>query len=230
MADKGIIFSAPMVRALLEGRKTQTRRLATFVQPDGEHYNLRGNGGGVIGATESIVRVYGPDYSPYAPGDRLYVREAWGTWGIFDDLAPSKLTGKEGVAYVADYSDPRGEIFGRLRPSIHMPRWASRLWLEVTDVRVQRVAEISEADAIAEGAEPIAIMPNGPKGNPSDTWLSYRAGFEKLWNSLHTKPGERWEDNPWIVAVSFTVHHGNIDQINHEGPGAANNRSGDIQR
>lgn len=230
MSDRGIIFSAPMVRALLEGRKTQTRRLLNPQPPkelDAGFLLVEGEDRARV--THGRVLLKKP--MPYAPGDRLYVREAWGTWGIFDDLAPSKLTGKEGVAYVADYSDPRGEIFGRLRPSIHMPRWASRLWLEVTDVRVQRVAEISEADAGAEGIYETEFYDRAEhKVSAGAPWSVERLAFADLWNSLHTKPGERWEDNPWVCAVTFDVHPGNIDKINHEGAGAANNRSGDIQR
>lgn len=220
MTTKGIIFSAPMVRALLDGRKTQTRRLAKFVQPDGDGFNIRGNGGGMFGADDDAVRVYGPDYASYAPGDQLYVREAA---KLIPDSKPggyfvpgSPFYGRE-CFYRADNDYPIWAD-GPWRPSIHMPRVWSRLWLEVTDVRVQRVQEISEADAIAEGIERPGV--GAPfwkcyRPDPAMPVLDPRESFAGLWNSLHTKPGETWEANPWAVAVSFDVAHGNIDRIDH---------------
>lgn len=199
MADKGIIFSAPMVRALLEGRKTQTRRLLKNA-PHGagwhcdpadtaSGYRFVANGG-----TPAM-----PCVAPYAVGDRLYVREACNT-----DFCEQVLYRADGGSAVdAGYArEPKW------RPSIHMPRSASRLWLQVTDVRVQRLQAISEADAIAEScAGCLGANPDFP-----DEWdPSPREEFRDLWNSLHGKEGERWQDNPWIVAVSFEVHHGNID-------------------
>ena len=210
MADKGIIFSAAMVRALLDGRKTQTRRLAKFVQPDGDGFHVHGNGGGLWGADEEAVRVYGSDYAPYSVGDRLYVREAWshkgqGVW----DIATARRVGCSGVIYRLDGPAPGAKYW----PSIHMPREFSRLWLAVTDVRVQRVAEICSADAAAEGVERHDVA-RGWKNYRDDRWwcAAPESSFESLWDSLHDKPGERWRDNPWIVAVSFDVHLGNIDK------------------
>ncbi|MBH0112685.1 hypothetical protein I5E68_06940 [Novosphingobium sp. YJ-S2-02] len=187
MADKGIIFSAAMVRALLDGRKTQTRRLVK--KP----------------AALDALAVFKPaflqlpgnaDLLPYAPGDRLYVREAHAIDGA---RSWYRLGHEEALA-----RGPRVDV--RWRPSIHMPRWASRLWLEVAEVRVQRIADISEADALAEGIERVEYPEKGDWG-----WPQRR--FAELWNSLHTTKGERWEDNPWIVAVSFNVHRGNIDEV-----------------
>ena len=92
----------------------------------------------------------------------------------------------------------------RWRPSIHMPRSASRLTLTVTEVRVQRLQDISEEDARAEGIEG-EFLP-WPQG-----YWTYRPYFAELWNSLHGP--DAWDANPWVVALSFTVQHGNIDQI-----------------
>lgn len=219
MTTKGIIFSAPMVRALLDGRKTQTRRLikpqpVTFeINNAGEHCEV-----GLIhveGEPKPCIftgRVLTAQTSPYAPGDRLYVRES-----ILQSLSGFTLPcgewesywTREKVEYAADGAKERflhperyGSPYLKKRPSIHMPRWASRLWLEVTDVRVQRVQEISGEDAVAEGVR--ARLP--------DNGIAQQE-FQDLWNSLHTKPGETWADNPWIVAVSFDVHHGNIDGV-----------------
>lgn len=230
-----------MVRALLEGRKTQTRRVLKHgphggwhIYHEGKHVGWSNGGGGMT-----------PDQSQsfYAPGDRLYVREA------LDLGAPTNAIGH--ATYTADGADvdlrPTGAAFWasgykrRAVPSIHMPRWASRLTLTVTDVRVQRLQEISEADAVAEGCEAYRFpgpwwqgyrdMGDGDLlhqqviGDAPPDWMiephrmrdsthlnrSAVNSFTILWNSLHG-PGA-WAANPWIVALTFTVQHGNIDQL-----------------
>ena len=228
MADRGIIFSAPMVRALLDGRKTQTRRFASFIKPDGDGFHIRGNGGGMLGADDDAVRVYGPDYAPYAPGDRLYVREAFSYDTLDVDRDGTLPPWYWADGNIADAGQGSGN-FTKPKPSIHMPRWASRLWLSVTDVRVQRVQEISEADADAEGFGgdyPTNVLPDVFPGEPDD-WghLTLPECYGHLWNSLHTKPGERWEDDPWIVAITFDVHHGNIDTVSSDAPEIAGARA-----
>lgn len=224
MADKGVIFSASMVRALLDGRKTQTRRL---IKPTGKP---AGTGDIVVSWPADSAERQGVTFRPpYAPGDRLYVREHWKTSASLDHVAPRDLPRDCSILLLADNSVPTKAFrppWGRHRQGMHMPRWASRLWLEVTDVRVQRVAEMTASDAVAEGIA---------RFNPCDveTWrweprgpfASWPEGaFQMLWNSLHTKPGERWEDNPFVVAVSFEVHHGNIDQISTEGSAGQPNK------
>jgi hypothetical protein len=228
MSTKGIIFSAPMVRALLAGTKTQTRRLFKphgfrfYTHPiSGDRYEQH-NRDGFVGSGPMQAFGWGEGlygYMPYAPGDRLYVREAL----YLDDLCIPPFIysadeqriqwrNREQVAWLNNY--PRQKV-----PSIHMPRWASRLWLDVTEVRVQRLQDISEEDCIAEGIERSAEYPNlwrrgplkGDQNNVSVTAFPTLA-YRSIWEALHTKPGQRWEDNPWIVAVSFNVHHGNIDQ------------------
>lgn len=253
MSDKGIIFAAPMVCALLDGRKTQTRRLlklptkthsggpiyerpgmggwaATTVGGDGSFYIDKASGKRVYPAERAAIwhQTTGACVAaPYAVGDRLYVRESWRVDAHYDDLKPSDLGGEEGVRYEADGAfgswtfGPRKP--GRIRPGMFMPRWASRLTLTITDVRVQRLQQCSEEDAIAEGVE----RNDDPRGT---AWKSYETcpdgsphphavvpnrspltSYRELWDSLHTKDGERWQDNPWVVAVSFDVHRGNID-------------------
>jgi hypothetical protein len=192
MADRPIIFSGPMVRALLDGRKAQTRRVLKVQPPEpcafAGFYSVP-----LSGAFQCRLQgetTLHTQRLPYVPGDRLYVREAFAK----DDLMPN------GVRYVAtdDISELR-----KKRPSIHMPRWASRITLTVTDVRVQRLQKISEADAAAEGVwgpeEPVETY--GPRAGQS--------AFRSLWNSLHGP--EAWAANPWVVAVSFTVAKCNID-------------------
>nr|WP_053000396.1 hypothetical protein [Sphingomonas sp. Y57] len=220
MTDRPIIFSGPMVRALLDGRKTQTRRLAS-----------------------SPLR-------RCQVGDRLYVREHWKVPTAYDDLAPSDLGGEEAVRYLADgaianlWGGDRTTLFGKHRQGMHMPRWASRLMLIVEDVRFQRLQEISEADAIAEGLfwqEPadedrqwvidrmedgegdgtirgVWIVPGtdcgfGPKPRCPLWGPTPASCYRGLWQSLHTADGERWESNPEIVALTFRVIHQNIDRI-----------------
>lgn len=216
MADKGIIFSGPMVRALLAGTKTQTRRLAKIEMLDGGWMHIKGNGGGCLCDSDEDVRRIGADYMPYAPGDRLYVRESC-------RAEERKSDGRDGIRYSADgafigiantmvaganwsalyYYRGRGKDgIGNAVPSIHMPRWASRLWLAVTDVRVQRLQDISEADAVAEGIDHAAVTHFGA---PSRAYAA-------LWNHLHSAENDHsWEANPWIVAITFTVNRGNID-------------------
>lgn len=216
MADRGITFSAPMVRALLDGRKTQTRRLISPTKKDI--------------APGQILRFEGPRIGgrayrfapPHQPGDRLYVREHWKTTPAYDDLAPRDMGGEEPLRYLADdatfnWAEADGALAGRHRQAMHMPRWASRLTLLVTDVRVQRLQEIGEADALAEGiVEHEATMTEPAEYTIGPDSLLYSNAVEAyaaLWDSLHTDPGTRWEDNPWIYAVSFDVRRGNIDNL-----------------
>lgn len=206
MADKPILFSAPMVRALLDGRKTQTRRVMPSSHPrfplldqismdvlifdpeKPEVWYWDGLHGGV-GASYGIR---------CAVGDRLWVRESFAVSGIGWGKKPKDAKGGK-VHYRADPDHGWQDYWGNWRPSIHMPRWASRLTLIVTDVRVQRLWEISRGDAMAEGC-PFANMAAGP--NPC-VW------FADLWNSING-PGA-WGANPWVAAYSFRVIRANID-------------------
>lgn len=190
MTDKPILFSAPMVRAILDGRKTQTRRVLK-PQP-------------VNSFLECRLR--------YAPGDRLWVREAV-CW-----------VSARGWKYRADQEDlsdyeADGER-GRWRPSIHMPRSASRLTLTVTDVRVQRVQEISEADAVAEGIERLKSGRGyyDPTQSHGAVSLGHfcskaKAAFSLLWDSINASRGYSWDANPWVVALTFDVEKRNIDEV-----------------
>lgn len=220
MADRGITFSAAMVRALLNGRKAQTRRLLPVETSDKGWMHLKGNGGGVLCDSDADMMRSGPDYVRHQPGDRLYVREHWKTTPAYDDLAPRDMGGEEPLRYLADgatfnWHSDNGVLDGRHRQAMHMPRWASRLTLLVTDVRVQRLQDMSETDATAEGI----YQPGGESfgwahdAAEPDWWIDPVFAFRKLWDSLHTSPGTRWDDNPWIYAVSFDVRRGNIDNL-----------------
>lgn len=273
MSDKGIIFSAAMVPPLLREAeqpgtgKTNTRRLLSlrgyrgfseFGPSDTPEYDwhFRRADGCWCDITDERLR----ELLPYAPGDRLYVREAWrplegySNWDLRIRFAAddAEIHLKDGECGDGDWNWPKAAAKGFV-PSIHMPRWASRLTLTVTDVRVQRAQDISEADAEAEGvyrSRPdkadldwflnYTIEQTGQPPVESD-WEDFKAGvwhapgarqgwgltkedrdrdqwgptakfaFHLLWNSLHTKPGETWDDNPWIVALTFDVRMGNID-------------------
>ncbi len=210
MADKPIIFSAAMVNALLAGRKTQTRRLMPHQETLKVAYSPIVSGIRIFNyaGEEEISR------PPVKVGDRLYVREHWRTADAYDDLSPSQMGGEEPVIYLADdtletWGWRNDFVPGRFRQAMHMPRWASRLTLTVTDVRVQRLQEISAADSIAEGVQcGTCEFMNASACNGRGCFASI-AAFQSLWNSLHGP--DAWEANPWVAAYSFAVQHGNID-------------------
>ncbi len=211
MADKPIIFSGPMVNALLAGRKTQTRRVLKpqpKVLKNGIWYRPYPVLRPLQWAYLHGDRIAGFADTRYAPGDRLWVREAFiGHYAYEVNEYPPRDWGNKPIWFPADGPVPdkfAGQFWHRARPSIHMPRWASRLTLTVTDVRVQRLQEISEADAVAEGVDAITMV-----DVPRQAAMSRRSDFAAIWNSLHG-PGA-WEANPWVAAYSFTVQRGNID-------------------
>lgn len=225
MGVKPILFSTPMVQALLAGTKTQTRRTINPQPKLAQHHEpvrveQRGERGWVW-----MVHTDRPAYqfatgdwkSRISVGDRLYVREHWRTTPGSDDLAPRDLIPHlMPVHYVADGGDmpwPTG-IPGRFRQGMHMPRWASRLTLHVTEVRVQRLQEISASDCFAEGiprpaclTDPKVPMLGSDMTLRQNTVSAYRA----LWESING-PGS-WDANPWVAAYSFTVERGNIDEL-----------------
>lgn len=208
--DRPILFSAPMIQALLDGRKTQTRRLinpqpATFQTEDGECEVKAVQIAGEAMPRIATGRVITLQKIRFAVGDRLWVKETWAVASVFIDVVEVRYRASERGShseYVEQVPIERATKYTptwpKWKPSLFMQRWASRLTLTVTDVRVERLQDISEADAKAEGVEMIARR-------------NYRDGYAVLWNSLHDKPGERWDDNPWVVAISFDVRKGNID-------------------
>ncbi len=204
MTKRPIIFSAPMVRAILDGRKTQTRRVMKVQPwPDAlvtvEHYHPT-----VIdrhGDMQPGKEIFGAHWddgeyglkSPYgAPGDQLWVRESWRAWSQYDDWPPSRLPPGVDVQYIADASAPWSS---RHRSPRYMPRWASRITLRITDIRVERLQDISEDDAKAEGVgyKNPGYLP-GTKGN----WIG---SFAYLWNKINGAGA--WESNPWVWVISF---------------------------
>lgn len=198
MSEKPILFKGDMVRAILGGTKTQTRRVIKPQPPEdvGRIYGpelyepARYDKNGDMYPGKPIFGIYDEDGEwgakyPYCIGDNLWVRETW-----------SNDNGK--IKYRADGpSLENGYEIGFLsttwRPSIFMPRSASRITLEITDVRVQRVQDISEDDAFAEGIG-------------EGDWLGDPVGeYKILWNIINAKRGYSWESNPWVYAVTFKV-------------------------
>jgi hypothetical protein len=199
--ERGILFSAPMVRAILGGKKTQTRRTLkpVFNSPPElvEAFHPPGTWGARFrGTYPSALRC------PYGVvGDRLWVRETF------------TLTNHGKPVYRADCHDGNGHFWQsvaedpddvRWRPAIHLPRALSRITLDVTRVRVERLQDITEDDARAEGVTPFAVNPEG------DCWSDgkHRTAFEHLWGEINGWDGEPnarapWSSNPWVWVVEF---------------------------
>lgn len=240
MTERGMIFNAEMVQAILDGRKTQTRRIMkpqpgtcprgghwwpsnvfkTMLHVEEEMQNGKGGWGGLVG-----------DACPFGDvGDRIWVRETWATLGNEDgccvDWEGNLCKGDERSAariYRASCEQRPGDyglwsipddaywkphtkehkFEGAWRPSIHMPRWASRILLEITDVRVELLNAISEEDARAEGiidggclncGEPEPCGCANPEPDATDA-------FAYLWQSIYGQ--ESWNANPWVWVISF---------------------------
>jgi hypothetical protein len=210
-----ILFSAPMVLAILEGRKMQTRRVVKPVRRYPGNRVCRPD----LAADQHVVWWHGEYVSvgclqecPYGkPGDRLWVREAWGLFNGFG-FCDTTCAGLGGLpedwqlAYRADHIDPLhgdGPHQPVWRPSIHMPRWASRITLEIAAVRVERLQDISEDDARAEGITDGGCL---NCGNPEPCECaspepSARDAFCYLWHQIHGC--NSWHTNPWVWVVEF---------------------------
>jgi len=208
--ERPIIFTADSVRAILEGRKMQTRRVVK-PQPVG-HWGSRVPplAGGVLQCItvadwkprDAYIRC------PYGVvGDRLWVRETWQGWHSSGEELDRGVE-HESASYVTYKAD--GKSFPvEWRSPLFMPHWASRITLEITDVRVQRVQEINKADAIAEG---ISVFPLQSADDPS-AWYqsapgvnqqrSARASYAALWDSINAKRGFSWQSNPWVWCLTF---------------------------
>jgi hypothetical protein len=196
--ERPILFSGPMVCPILDGRKTQTRRVIK-PQPQFGVQTDCGYCGGF--AFQSANGGCSCERVPRQPsvGDRLWVRETW-TGPILGAKGHSLVERVHFAATDARPRNHRGELVP-WRPSIHMPRRFSRITLEITDVRVQRLQEISEADAVAEG------LPSDGReywiGRTCLIGLSARFLFQNTWNHLNAKRGFPWESNPWVWAITF---------------------------
>lgn len=192
MTERPILFSAPMVQAILAGRKTMTRRVINK------------------SAALDALHVFGPsmllrpgcaDLCPYGkPGDRLWVREAWQTDVRNASTPPRDISELEPVWFMAGGEPVRAGSLSVCatgwRPGIHMPRWASRITLRVTEIRVERLHAITSADAIAEGCPAHANSTTIDCDTPNP-----RDDFRDLWNGINGAGA--WDANPWVWVVRF---------------------------
>lgn len=268
MTDRPILFSGPMVRALLAGTKTQTRRdltktFARYPQLEGYETNgtlkpIEGRDVPCVEFAHSELGLWHPDKNPsgrsgwYVPlkaavGDRLWVREnaavvhqGWhhvdgdthtvayradeddyGRWIGLPSCGAGVRRGKAPSVFPSRSHNVDGSL--RWQPSIHMPRWASRLTLTVTDVRVERLQDISVTDAIAEGVTQEKVGAHvGWSGRPDGgIWPDPANAYWDLWDYVNGEGA--WDLNPWVVAYTFTVHRDNIDQLGDLGARGSDN-------
>jgi len=229
--ERPILFSGPMVKAILEGRKTQTRRVVKPQPIPDRHFpdgRLEWNPG-KLHYTECNVnwRPLSRAFDDYiqnghcpfgAPGDRLWVRETYALTQFNKPVYRSDFRDKDGYFWYSVSIDPHGVSW---KPSIHMPRWASRITLEIESLRVERLREISEEDAVAEGV--VDSMPCGCLDNGTSE-CSGRCRFKYLWQSingprlpanprsrryarvkryLEKHPDMSWNANPWVWVITF---------------------------
>jgi hypothetical protein len=216
-AEHPILFNGEMVNAILDGRKTQTRRPLKPQPPEDFEDPCQGRDGHWFvfdNRPPDILDSY-PLRSPFGqPGDTLWVRETWadvnsaaGPGFLYradgaahmctDDAYPVEYERYPGCGFAMWWSDlMRGEPDHSWRPSIHMPRWASRITLTVKRVWVERVQDISAEDALAEGVRP---------GGTTDGGVCIQLGFVDAWDGIYAKPGLGWDVNPWVWACEFEV-------------------------
>jgi hypothetical protein len=221
MKCRPMLFSAPMVRALLAGRKTQTRRIVKM--PPGVTHIDRDNLGWLAGDPSWRNCAWIPLSCPYGErGNSLWVRETWAhvpvtayrcSDGVWQTDSPDDPDMAAVYAAGWDRSKP-----GRWRPSIHMPRWASRINLDITSVRIERLKGISEADAVAEGIEPassgwVNYLWHGDHEAPAQTvdgwphqfsnYSDPRGSYASLWERINGP--DSWDANPWVWVITFRV-------------------------
>lgn len=219
MKEQGVLFKAPMVRAILSDRKTKTRRIvkpqpevldggSITRHPSGpslflvQRYAQQDRAFSNFGRCENITCPYGK------PGDRLWVRETWRTLAAFDGIKPADLVVGTQIKYDANNAISKPTVYpwsDKARPSIFMPRWASRITLEITDVRVERLQEITEEDAKAEGVRGFNedgcwVYEDYIHG--SGTWfMAAKDSFFSLWESINGY--DSLADNPFVWVISF---------------------------
>ncbi len=181
--ERGMIFNDEMVRAILGGNKTQTRRIVE------EKFYGR-----------AVVAELLAKHCPYGqPGDRIWVRETYRVHGKATDVATLVYRASVRNSWTEQTHRVPVEVCNKpvsekWTPSIHMPRWASRILLEITDVRVERLRDMSEADAKAEGASPAMYKITPPEA-------VYRVGFGDIWRSIYGQ--DNWLSNPWVWVIEF---------------------------
>ena len=231
MKEIGIIMSGDHPLKCLDGTKTMTRRTWglevvnqypsdwQFRQTENDmavfrlihkHWGdvvfPRSQPRGIRGEEPNLEFLFKCPYGQV--GDRLWVRETWAAENRYDHLQPSEIPDTAKIYYVDKLIHLAGgySLFvemGKIRSSMFMCRWMSRITLEITEIRAERLQEISEEDAKAEGAEYGEAISIYPDTKEYEQWEGYRAGFIELWNSLNAKRGYGWETNPWVWVISF---------------------------
>lgn len=209
--ERPVLFSADMVQAILGGRKTQTRRICKPANDWGLSFITVSDADGMVPKTDANMTLWGDEEGeiaftcPYGvPGDRLWVKETWRVSRQWDGVKPSLITAGTAIHYLADGRE--SGISGKNRPSIFMPRWASRIALEIKSIRIERLQDISETDAVAEGIQHAK--------NPTCTgYHSYELNhalyakasesYGSLWRFINGKAS--WEENPWVWVIGFQV-------------------------
>lgn len=228
-----ILFQDDMVRAILDGNKTETRRLVKPLPPVPGPDDASGIGWGFMplsgrnprlhyatGSIWSLKNAMGVDAnapmprlrSPYGgPGDLLWVREAWRPEEV-DNVSGIRFRADDAfvpILHNAEAADAWVQVNTRRpgwRPSIHMHRWACRLMLQVSEVRVAQVQDIDEAGAQAEGIDPVPV--HGAWAGPRQDgghWRSARKPFAELWDAINARRGASWDSNPWVWVVTFRL-------------------------
>lgn len=192
-----IIFRDEMVRAILSGRKTQTRRVIKHMRANRWTYVKPHKGGGWMatdGTEAGFVESGAAGFKcPYGqPGDRLWVRE---TWCPQPDRNPPYVPFYK-TDFLPNEAHDISKTWGPWHSSIHMPRWASRITLEITNIRVERVQDITELDAKSEGVAKVI-------NKKIHGWKPYALEFCILWNYINLKRGYGWNANPWVWVIEF---------------------------
>lgn len=210
MTERGMIFNSEMVRAILDGRKTQTRRPVKFpVHDKNLGCELAGNElAGELSAGNYLNSAFGK------PGDRIWVRETFqGPLFDYEQMDAyledsSRFETPEFCQYAADgghspeYQDADDNLRHGWRPSIHMPRWASRILLEITGVRVERLNSIHDVDAMREGIQNLTTCSHSYFGIPGVVNAQHPArAFQLLWESIYG--ADSWRTNPWVWVIEF---------------------------
>lgn len=247
MKERPILFSSDMVRAILDGRKAQTRRILKKQPIDILPMNIANEWVTLDTANPNHGSIIKCRFG--VPGDRLWVRETWRVWSWHEgepidvqfkadmthaaadntDTIPNKvfdqipdweermwIESSEELDALGlkldeeDYYIFDGDYPLKWRPSIHMPRWASRILLEIIDVRVERIQDISDEDILAEGPPGIGIVPMNiamlltGTDNWEDCEMELRHScFSELWDSIYAKRGFPWDSNPWVWVIEF---------------------------
>lgn len=209
MRERPILFSGPMVRAILDGRKTQTRRVVYGISPLNKYEGIivgtvpqeRAN----LGKHNWADHETGESINALCPygeaGDRLWVRETFASRVFDEHETPTLAKRKHYTMYRANGGDPADPMNwhnfgGRWKPAIHMPRWASRLTLGITAVRVERLQAITEDDSKAEGCDALVVDGVVECGRRKSV-------YRDLWDKLNAKRGFGWATNPWVWVLEF---------------------------